>query len=260
MDIRAVDICHDLTLPKVACCVFCDMSHGVNSLTGSWLRLNIVALPIAMEMRGVDVCHDMRLPKVACCVFCDMSHLVNSLTGSWLRSNIALPIAMEMRGVDGSHERTLEYVRLQSHVVCLWCQELTNIWYQSLSQSQWILEKLMIETRGLNKLSTESILDFREYLCILCRYYTDGRNIKKSELQPTKLEYLVSISLLRRWQDRFCTVEVQARICKIDSASLQNRACRFGIEFPPCKIGPATGVRLWRSTRYMSIYRVDTRL
>ena len=118
----------------------------------------------------------------------------------------------------------------------------------------------MIETRGLNKLSTESIIDFREYLCILCRYYTDGRNIKKSELQPTKLEYLVSISLLRRWQDRFCTVEVQARICKIDSASLQNRACRFGIEFPPCKIGPATGVRLWRSTRYMSIYRVDTRL
>jgi len=103
---------------KVACCVFCDMSHGVNSLTGSWLRSNIVALPIAMDMSGVDVCHDMRLPKVACCVFCDMLHLVNSLTGSWLRSNIALPIAMEIRGVDGSHERTLEYVCLQSHVVC----------------------------------------------------------------------------------------------------------------------------------------------
>jgi len=26
--------------------------------------------------------------------------------------------------------------------------------------------------------------------------------------------------------------------------ALQNRACRFGLKFPPCKIGPATGVSL----------------
>jgi len=75
----------------------------VKKLTNrSWLRSNIIALPIAIDIRGVHVSHELTLlPKIACCVFSDMSRLVDSWTRSGLRSNIiALPITMEIRGFD----------------------------------------------------------------------------------------------------------------------------------------------------------------